>query len=127
MLSPEERYFQRYCYEKSTATRRAFVSLLIPLLYTVVFFAFGLLASITEFPTNRSGIYIVFAVIATVLLLLFPLVCLICSIVSIVYQVKALRKQESKAKNAVMMAVSFMYIIATIIFSYLFWQGAMSV
>ena len=112
---------------KRTYTRRAFLCLMIPVFHLAVTIMFSVLAGITEFPTNRGNIYLVFAVIATGLMILLPLVSSVCSIVSIVYQVGALRNQEDKLKNVVMMIISFIYLVITVALTCLFWQGAMSV
>lgn len=110
-----------------THTKIAFISLLFPILYVAIFLIFGFLATITEFPTGRSGIYILFASIDIFLMMVFPAVQIGCSIVSIMYQIKALRNNESKVKNIVMMIVAILYFAAAIMFSHRLWLGMMSV
>ena len=107
-------------------TRRAFIWLMIPILHIAVFFVFSLLATITEFPTGRSGIYLLFGMIVILLMLSFPFVQIGCSIASACYQAKALRNHESKAKNFIMMVVSVLYIVAAVLFAYQLWTGIMS-
>ena len=111
----------------NTHTQRAFVCLMIPIIHIAAFFVFGFLATITEFPTNRSGIYLVFCTIGILFMLTFPLVQLGSGIGSIVHQVKALNNQESKVKNGIMMAVSILYFVAVILYCNQLWTGMMSV
>ncbi len=110
-----------------THTQRAFACLMIPIIHIAAFAVFLLLATATEFPTGRSGIYLVFAMIDMLLMLTFPLVQLGSGIRSIVHQVRALQNQESKVKNGIMMAVSILYFVAVVLFCYQLWIGMMSV
>ena len=110
-----------------THTQRAFACLMIPIIHIAAFFVFGFLTTITEFPTNRSGIYLVFSTIDILLMLTFPLVQLGSGIRSIVHQVRALHNQESKVKNGIMMAVSVLFFVAVVLYCYQFWTGIMSV
>ena len=108
-------------------THRAFRCLIFPLFHTMAFALFLMLASATEFPCSRSGIYLVFVTIDLVLMLLLPLVFVVCSIVSMVFQRKAWRNRESNVQILIMTAVSVLYMITAIGLTCLFWQGAMSV
>ena len=110
-----------------THTQRAFLCLMMPIIHIVAFAVFLLLATATEFPTGRSGIYLVFGTIDILLMLTFPLVQLGSGIGSIVFQIKALNNQESKVKNGIMMAVSILYFVAVTLYCYQLWTGMMSV
>lgn len=110
-----------------THTQRASLCLMMPIIHIVVFALFLLLTTATEFPTGRSGIYLVFGAITILLMLTFPLVQLGSGIRSIVHQIKALNNQESKVRNSIMMAVSILYFVAVILYCYLLWVGMTSV
>ena len=112
---------------RKTHTRQAFICILIPLLQLCVCAVFGWLATITEFPTGRSGIYVVFSVISIILIMSLPLEQLVCGIWSVVHQIDALRNKESKVKNYAMMAVSAVYVISAVWVMYQLWIRMMSV
>ena len=113
-----------------THTQRAFVCLMIPLIHVAAFAVIILLFTALNFPTDHSGIKLVFYAIdmllmlaAMFLMLAFPLVQLSCGIRSIVHQIRALRNQESKVKNGIMMAVAILYFVAVILYCYHFGIG----
>ncbi len=108
-------------------TRSAFKCILIPIIGILVFLLFLTLASITEFPTNRSGIYIVFAVIAIVMMFLLPAVNIVCAIIGIVFQAKALRNHESRGRIIALFVAAVSYILISAQYCYLFYLGIMSV
>lgn len=108
-------------------TKSAFLILLIHLVYIALFAVFMLIASLLEAPCNNDGIYVVFAGISIALLCFYPLAATGINIISIIFQVLALRGNESKVKNLIMMAVAILYEIAVIAFFIRFWQGAMGV
>ena len=108
-------------------TKIAFFVLLLHFAYVVLFALFMLIASLLEFPCDRGGIYLVFAGISIIMLCIFPLVTTGINATSIVFQVLALRKNESKIKNIIMMAIAILYEAAVIVFFILFWQGAMGI
>lgn len=107
-----------------TYTQRAFLCLMIPIAHIIAFAVFVLLATATELPAGHDGI---FGAISISLMLTFPLVQLGSGIRSVVNQVRALRNQESKVKNGIMMAVSILYFIAVVLYCFQFWTGMMSV
>ena len=86
-----------------------------------------LIAGLLEFPRNRSGIYEVFAMISIAFLYLFPFVTTGINATSIAFQILALRQNESKVKNIVMMAISILYEVVIIAFFICFFQGVMGV
>ena len=82
-----------------------------------------LIAGLLEFPCNRSGIYEVFAMISIALLCLFPFVTTGINATSIAFHILALRQNESKVKNIVMMAISILYDVVIIAFFICFFRG----
>jgi hypothetical protein len=113
-----------------THTQRAFVCLMIPLIHVTAFAVIILLFTALKFPTDHSGIESVFYLVdmllmcvIALLMLTFPVVQLGSGIRSIMHQVRALRNQESKVKNGIMMAVSIMYFVAVILYCYHFGIG----
>ena len=117
-----------------THTQRAFVCLMIPLIHAAAFAVVILLFTALKLPADHSGITSVFYAIdmllmltAMLLILAFPVVQLGCGIRSIMHQVRALRNQESKVKNGIMMAVSILYFVAVVLYCYQLWTGIMSV
>jgi len=82
-----------------------------------------LIAGLLEFPFNRSGIYEVFAMISIALLCLFPFVTTGINATSIAFHILALRQNESKVKNIVMMAISILYDVVIIAFFICFFRG----
>lgn len=113
--------------KRFSKTRIAFFILLLHLLYAALFAVFMLIACLLEDPCNRGGIYIVFSVISIVLLCLYPLEATFINAGSVVFQVWALKENESRLQNVIMMVITVLYEIAVIILFVLFWQGAMSV
>ena len=108
-------------------TKIAFFVLLLHFAYVVLVALFMLIASLLEFPCDRGGIYLVFSGISIIMLCIFPLVTTGINVTSLVWQIWALRKNESKIKNIIMMAIAILYEAAVIVFFILFWQGAMGV
>ena len=113
-----------------THTQRAFVCLMIPLIHAAAFAVIILLFTAPKFPTDHSGIAPVFYFVdmllmyaMMLLMLTFPVVQLGSGIRSIIHQVRALRNQESKVKNGIMMAVSILYFVAVILYCYHFGIG----
>ena len=97
--------------------------LLLHLEYAALFGIFMLIAGLLEFPFNRSGIYEVFAMISIALLCLFPFVTTGINATSIAFHILALRQNESKVKNIVMMAISILYDVVIIAFFICFFRG----
>ena len=98
--------------------------LLLPLLYTAIFFVFLGLSAVTD-TTNHSGA--VFSAIVFSLMLFFPLSLSGYGAASVVYQIKALCNQELKVKNCTMMVVAVLYMIGAVLFTHRLWLGMMSV
>jgi hypothetical protein len=112
---------------KNPITKTAFLILLLHIVYIVLFAFFMLMATLLEIPCNRSGIYEFFITVVIAMIVGYPLIATLINTVSVVFQIGALRNNESKAKNIVMMIVTVLYEIAIIIFFAYFWQGAMGV
>ena len=108
-------------------TKISFLILLLHFVYATLFAIFMLITGLLEKPCNRDGIYGVFAMISIALLCFFPFAATGINTTSIAFQILALRQNESKVKNIVMMAIAMSYEIAVIIFFICFWQGAMGV
>ena len=113
-----------------THTQRAFVCLMIPLIHVAAFTVVILLFTVLKPLTDHSGIAPVFYLVdmllmyaMMLLMLTFPVVQLGCGIRSIMHQVRALRNQESKKKNGIMMAVSILYFATVILYCYHFGTG----
>ena len=109
-------------------TEIAFWLLLLHLKYLTMTAFFMFCASILESPCNRSGgIYYVSLTLSIALLVSYPLFATGVNVTCIVFQALALRQNESKIKNIIMMAVTILYEAAVILFFFEFWQNAMSV
>ena len=108
-------------------TKTAFFTLLLHVLYAALFAVFMLLAGLTEVPCNNEGIYEIFAFTSVTLLCLYPFVTTGINAASIVFQALALRQNESKVKNIVMMTVALVYEALVIVFFAWFWRGTMGV
>ena len=106
-----------------THTQRAFVCLMIPLIHVAAFTVVILLFTVLKSLTDHSGIAPVFYLVDMLLMLTFPVVQLGSGIRSIMHQVRALRNQESKKKNGIMMAVSILYFVTVILYCYHFGTG----
>ena len=107
-------------------TRSALKCILIPIAYIGLLLFFVILASITEFPTDRSGIYVVFIVIAIILLILLPVVTILCAIISIINQVMAFLYHEPKGRIFLLFITAIGYILMSLQYSYLFYLGIIS-
>ena len=113
--------------KKKSMTKTAFIILLLHLAY-IVCFAFSLLiATLLEVPCERSGIYEIFAVGAISMLISYPVAGTAINIFSVIFQIRAIRNNESKVKNIIMMIVTILLEAVVILFFVRFWQGAMSV
>ncbi len=89
---------------------------------------FGLIASLTEFPSNRSGLlYTVSVFISIILIILIPLIIIICNIGSISMQIVAIVRKEILWLNILLIVLSVAFIILSFLFAREFWIGAMSV
>ncbi|MBO5339307.1 MAG: hypothetical protein J6A96_06365 [Clostridia bacterium] len=108
-------------------TKIAFLVLLLHLAYAALFANFMFITGLLEVPCNRDGIYVVFATISIALLCFFPFATTGINATSVAFQIFALRKNESKVKNIVMMAIAIFYEIAVTIFIICFWQHTMGV
>ena len=57
----------------------------------------------------------------------YPVVGTAINIFSVIFQIRAIRNNESKVKNIIMMIVTILLEAVVILFFVRFWQGAMSV
>ena len=108
-------------------TKIAFFVLLLHLEYAELFAIFTLIAGLLEVPCNRDGIYVAFAMISIALLCFFPFITTTINTTSIAFQILALRQNESKVKNFVMMAIVILHEVAVIVLFFWFWRRAMGV
>lgn len=102
--------------------RSAFISVLIPLAYALIFLLSGAVGLSLE---ESEGAYTVFIGLAAFLLVLGPLVLLICGIVGNVHGGLALRDREHKGKSIVLLAVSGVYTVSSVVCGVLLWIGLM--
>ena len=95
--------------------------------YAAAFFALLGIASLLEFPCNRSGLYMIFAVPALLLLVLYPLATVAISALGTALSAFALKRGESKVRN--ILIIVFLVLYTAVIFwrTVVFWQGAMGV
>ena len=95
--------------------------------YAAAFFALLGIASLLEFPCDRSGLYMIFAVPALFLLVLYPLATVAISALGTALSAFALKKGESKVWN--ILIIVFLVLYTAVIFwrTVVFWQGAMGV
>ena len=112
---------------KNPITRTAFLILLLHFVYIVLLAFFGVMATLLEIPCNSSGIYEFFVTVEIAMILVYPLIATVINAASIIFQIIALRNNESKVKNIIMMIITVLYEIAVIVFFAYFWQGAMGV
>ncbi len=108
-------------------TKTAFFTLLLHVLYAALFAVFMLIAGLLEIPCNQDGIYIVFSVISIILLCLYPLATTLINAASFFFQISALKKNESKIQNIIMMAVALIYEALVFVFFAWFCRGTMGV
>ncbi len=100
----------------------------LPVIPLVAFSFFGTIASITEFPSNRSGvIYIASSTISIILIILIPFFIILCNIITISCQIVAIVRKEILWLNILLIVVSLVVIALSVLFIHKFWQGAMSV
>ena len=107
-------------------TKIAFLFLLLQLAYWIMLFCFGLCAALLEMPCDRGGIYTFFAIVSVMMIFVWPLYATEINIASLIFQIIALRRQESKIKNIIMMVVTVLYQIVTILLSIRIWDGALN-
>ena len=95
--------------------------------YAAAFFALLGIASLLEFPCERSGLDMVFAVPALLLLVLYPLATVAISALGTLLSAFALKRGESKVWN--ILIIVFLVLYTAVIFwrTVVFWQGAMGV
>lgn len=113
--------------KKYSKTKYTLLLLLSHFAYIIVFIFFMFMASILEFPCNRDGIYMMFAVISIVLLCIYPIAATIINVMSIVFAALAIKSHESKLGNVILMIIAILYELAVILFFIRFWQGTMGV
>ena len=95
--------------------------------YAAAFFALLGIASLLEFPCERSGLYMIFIIPALFLLVLYPLATVAISALGTALSAFALKKGESKVWN--ILIIVFLVLYTAVIFwrTVVFWQGAMGV
>lgn len=95
--------------------------------YAATFFALLGIASLLEFPCERSGLYMIFAVPALLLVVLYPLATVAISALGTALSAFALKRGESKVWN--ILIIVFLVLYTAVIFwrTVVFWQGAMGV
>lgn len=113
--------------QKRSYTKAGFISLLTPVVYILAFLIFSFLATISEIPLERGGIYILFTLLSILLMFGFPVILIGCSIISMLMQIKALHNNESKPKNIGMLFVSVLYIAVSFVYTYDLYIRIMSV
>ena len=79
------------------------------------------IAGLLEFPCNRDGLYTVFAIISIFMILFHPLFSYGFSITSIVCSAMALRMDERKAINILLIVLCALIILATTAAHAWFW------
>ena len=100
---------------------------LFPILPFVLLAIFGLIATLTEIPSNNSGfIYTASALISIALIISIPLIIIICNIGSISMQIVAIVRKEILWLNILLIILSSAFIILSLLFMREFWIGAMS-
>lgn len=114
-------------YMKKNHTKRALVSVLLPIAQLTVFFAFLLLAGLLEVPTDRGSVYTVFALLAVLLMFSLPAVAVVCDIIGAIHSILALKKGESRWKNALIITFAAACTAAAVVFHISLWRGVMSV
>ena len=95
--------------------------------YAGAFFALLGIASLLEFPCERSGLYMIFAVPALLLVVLYPLATVAISALGTALSAFALKRGESKAWNILIIVFSVLYTAVICWRTVVFWQGAMGV
>lgn len=95
--------------------------------YAATFFALLGIASLLEFPCERSGLYMIFVVPALLLLVLYPLATVAISTLGTLLSAFAVKRGESKVWN--ILIIVFLVLYTAVIFwrTVVFWQGAMGV
>ncbi len=112
---------------KKSMTKIAFLILLLHLVYIVLFAFFLLMTELFSVYCHGSWIYEIFCISAVVLMLSYPVVGTATNIFSVIFQIRAIRNNESKVKNIIMMIVTILLEIVVVVYFVLFWHGAMSV
>ena len=113
--------------KKKSMTKTAFIILLLHLAYIVCFAFCLLMTRMLSVHCYGSWIYEIFGISTAVLMLSYPIVGTATNIFSVIFQIRAIRNNESKVKNIIMMIVTILLEAVVILFFVRFWQGAMSV
>ena len=96
--------------EEKSHTRSALHTIAFLGLYILIALTFLMLATVTEFPTQRSGIYVLFAAVYIIQHMLFPGVQLVSAGIGIYHTICSLKNGENRKMNIALL-LFFLFLI----------------